>query len=136
MASIATTIATMVQQRDAAFVARIATDYNLNVEELTAKYLEVTVKKIKKATATVLTDAGPKCTATTAKKEQCKFSALGVAPGPGQQRCKATAVHLAAHHLFQHIGQPSLRINTIQDCRADQRGGDGPILTATLTACE
>jgi hypothetical protein len=48
-----------------------------------------------------------------------KFSALGVAPGPWQQRCKTTAIHLPAHHLFQHIGQPCLRINTIQDRCAD-----------------
>ncbi|MFM8616630.1 MAG: IS66 family transposase, partial [Alphaproteobacteria bacterium] len=38
------------------------------------------------------------------KVKSRKFSTLGIAPGPWQQRCKTAAFHLPAHHLFQHIG--------------------------------
>jgi hypothetical protein len=75
------------------FLERVAQDYNLNFEELSAKYLECSeaaVKVPRKYTkkpkdVTVVTEAPtpkePKakkqcCTAQTSKKDPCKFSAL------------------------------------------------------------
>lgn len=40
MDSFAQSVATLVQQRDTAFLERIAADYSLNLEELRAKYVE------------------------------------------------------------------------------------------------
>jgi len=95
----------LVRERDRAFLERIARDYNLNLEELNAKYLECSETAIKvprkytkkpKAVDMTVEAKEPKakepkepkakapkepkekqcCTAQTSKKEPCKFSAL------------------------------------------------------------
>jgi len=86
MASFADAVNALVAERDRQFVARIAADYNLDLAELMKKYTETVVKaprKYKKRDPTTVTVVSektkaekPKCTACTAKKEPCKFSAL------------------------------------------------------------
>ena len=76
----------LVAHRDTLFLTRIAEDYKLDLEELKGKYTEtcaVAFKVPKKRQAKVTKVAEPgaapaaaKCCATTAKKEQCKFSCL------------------------------------------------------------
>jgi hypothetical protein len=118
MASFADAVNALVAERDRQFVLRIATEYNLNVEELQKKYLEtaeVAIKvprKYKKrdpTSVTVVTEPKAakepkavkepkakaekqKCTACTSKKEPCKFSAL-----KGEVFCK--------RHLKQSVGE-------------------------------
>jgi hypothetical protein len=115
MASFADAVNALVAERDRQFVLRIATEYNLNVEELNKKYLEtaeVAIKvprKYKKrdpTSVTVVTEPKApkapkepkakaekqKCTACTSKKEPCKFSAL-----KGEVFCK--------RHLKQSVGE-------------------------------
>jgi hypothetical protein len=115
MASFADAVNALVCERDRQFVLRIATDYNLNVEELQKKYLETAemaikvprkYKKREATSVTVVTEAkeakAPKepkakaakqqCTACTSKKEPCKFSAL-----KGEVFCK--------RHLKQSVGE-------------------------------
>jgi hypothetical protein len=75
----------LARERDRVFLLRVSTDYNIAFEELEAKYLVEAESAIKvpkkkgprKAKVTVegQTEA-PKCTAMTAKKGQCSFSAL------------------------------------------------------------
>jgi len=104
----------LVRERDRVFIERVAKDYNLNFEELSAKYLEVSEAAIKvprkytkKAkvvtveTAEGETKPAPKpaaekqcCTAHTSKKEPCKFSAL-----KGEVFCK--------RHLRASLGEPA-----------------------------
>jgi hypothetical protein len=55
----------LVRERDRAFLERIAADYNLNFEELSAKYLETALKVPRKYTkkakeVTVVTEPKPK----------------------------------------------------------------------------
>lgn len=111
MASFADAVNALVCERDRQFVLRIATEYNLNVEELQKKYLETAevaikvprkYKKREATSVTVVTEPKPakepkakaekqKCTACTSKKEPCKFSAL-----KGEVFCK--------RHLKQSVG--------------------------------
>lgn len=102
----------MVRERDRAFLERIAADYNLDFEELSAKYLETALKVPRKYTkkakeVTVVTEPKPKtpkepkakaektcCTAQTSKKEPCKFAAL-----KGEVFC--------LRHLKQANGDPA-----------------------------
>lgn len=115
MASFADAVNALVCERDRQFVLRIATDYNLDVEELQKKYLETAeaaikvprkYKKREATSVTVVTEPkqpkAPKepkakavkqqCTACTSKKEPCKFSAL-----KGEVFCK--------RHLKQSAGE-------------------------------
>lgn len=85
----------LVAHRDTLFLARIAEDYKLDLEDLKAKYTEscsgafkVPKKRQAKVTKVAEPGAAPtttttKCCATTAKKEQCKFSCLS-----GEVFCK------------------------------------------------
>lgn len=83
----------LVAHRDTLFLARIAEDYKLNLDELKVKYTETCsgafkVPKKRQAKVTKVTEPGAaptatKCCATTAKKEQCKFSCLS-----GEVFCK------------------------------------------------
>ena len=75
----------LARERDRVFLMRVSTDYNIAFEELEAKYLVEAESAIKvpkkkgprKAKVTVEGQAeAPKCTAMTAKKGQCSFSAL------------------------------------------------------------
>jgi hypothetical protein len=90
----------MVRDRDSAFLERVAQDYNLDLKELQAKYLETaeTVVKVKRPykkrepkMVEITNENGEKvqvpvkkeaeegkdiCKALTSKKEPCKFSAL------------------------------------------------------------
>jgi hypothetical protein len=74
----------LVAHRDDMFLTRIAQDYNLNLEELKGKYHETCggafkVPKKREAKVKVVKEGEEptkKCCATTAKKEQCKFSCL------------------------------------------------------------
>ena len=119
MASVfANAVDALVAERDRLFVERICADYNLNFEELNAKYIETAAMAIKvprkykkrepkevtvtnesgevvKATKAPKATKEPKakaekqaCTACTSKKEPCKFSAI-----KGEVFCKR---HLAA----------------------------------------
>jgi len=92
----ANAIDALVAERDLQFVRRIAADYNLDFDELNAKYLETAAVAIKvpkkykqrepKVVNVVTEPTEPKapkapkekqcCTAHTSKKEPCKFSAL------------------------------------------------------------
>ena len=112
MASFADAVNALVCERDRQFVLRIATEYNLNVEELQKKYLETAemaikvprkYKKREATSVTVVTEAKApkepkakaekqKCTACTSKKDPCKFSAL-----KGEVFCK--------RHLKQSVGE-------------------------------
>ena len=107
----------LVAERDCQFLVRISTEYNLPFEELQAKYIETAstaikvprkYKKREPKSVTVVTEGGeaapkapkaPKakaekqcCTASTSKKEPCKFSAL-----KGEVFCK--------RHLKQSLSQ-------------------------------
>lgn len=88
----------LVRERDRVFLERVAKDYNLDFEELSAKYLEASESAIKvprkytkkpKDVTVVTEPKAPKapkepkvkaekqcCTAQTSKKEPCKFSCL------------------------------------------------------------
>jgi len=74
----------LVRERDRAFLQRVADDYKLSFEELSAKYLETSEAAIKvprkytKKPKSVEVETTDKkcCTAQTSKKEPCKFSAL------------------------------------------------------------
>ena len=113
----ANAIDALVAERDRQFVLRVAQDYNLNFDELNAKYLEtaamaikvprkytkrepksVTVIEVTDGTVPVKAPKEPKakqcCTACTSKKEPCKFSAL-----KGEVFCK--------RHLKQSLGEGS-----------------------------
>lgn len=113
MATFADAVNALVAERDRQFVERIASEYNLNFDELNKKYLEtaemaikVPRKYTKKAKSVTVVDGAapeaievapkapkvkPCCTALTSKKEACKFSAL-----KGEVFCK--------RHLKQSVG--------------------------------
>jgi hypothetical protein len=99
MANFTAAINALVAERDRQFVERIAKEYNLPLAELYAKYVEVAEVAIKpprkytkkpKAVSVASEEATEpkpakapkakaekqKCTASTSKKEPCKFSAL------------------------------------------------------------
>jgi hypothetical protein len=82
-----TSLQTLVAERDAAFISRVATELNLSLEELTVKYADVAAtafKLPKKRGARAEPKAGSQpCKGTTAKGVPCKFSAL-----PGGECCK------------------------------------------------
>lgn len=113
----ANAIDALVAERDRQFILRVAQDYSLNFEELSGKYLETAATAIKvprkyakrepKAVTVIEVTDGtvpvkvakvkePKvkqcCTASTSKKEPCKFSAL-----KGEVFCK--------RHLKQSLGE-------------------------------
>jgi hypothetical protein len=119
MATFADAVNALVAERDRQFVERICKEYNLDFAELNSKYLETAEMAIKvprkykkrEAKVTVTTDGEPKaakgpkgpkepkapkekqcCTASTSKKEPCKFSAL-----KGEVFCK--------RHLKQSLGE-------------------------------
>jgi hypothetical protein len=77
MATFLTDIEAIVSVRDAAFIARVASDLNLNLEELKLKYADVTACafKIPKKRIPREPKNGAQCKGTTAKGEPCKFSA-------------------------------------------------------------
>jgi hypothetical protein len=123
----------LARERDRVFIQRVAADYNLNYEELAAKYLTCaesaikvpkTYKKREPKSVTVVTDKPTKepkakaekqcCTAQTSKKEGCKFSAL-----KGEVFCK--------RHLKQAMGEeePSVK-------KASKKGPD-PVHTHVMT---
>jgi hypothetical protein len=82
-----TSLQTLVAERDAAFISRVATELNLSLEELTVKYADVAAtafKLPKKRGARAEPKAGSQpCKGMTAKGVPCKFSAL-----PGGECCK------------------------------------------------
>ena len=82
-----TSLQTLVAERDAAFISRVATELNLSIEELTVKYADVAAtafKLPKKRGPHTEPKAGSQpCKGTTAKGVPCKFSAL-----PGGECCK------------------------------------------------
>jgi len=77
MATFITDIEAIVAARDAAFIERVASDLNLNLEELKLKYADVTACafKIPKKRIPREPKNGAQCKGTTAKGEPCKFSA-------------------------------------------------------------
>lgn len=85
----ASTIDSLIRARENNFIERVAQDYNLDLEELRAKYTEPEIKvpkqvKKRKATVEVVDEEGQPiakkgkgaCQGITSKKEVCKFSAL------------------------------------------------------------
>lgn len=73
----------LARERDRVFLLRVSADYNIPLEELTAKYIveaesAIKVPKQKKPRVAKVTVEGgpPKCQALTAKKGPCSFSAL------------------------------------------------------------
>ena len=75
----------LARERDRVFLLKVSSDYNIPYDELEAKYLVEAESAIKvpkkkgprKAKVTVEgQNEAPKCTAMTAKKGQCSFSAL------------------------------------------------------------
>lgn len=82
-----TSLQTLVAERDAAFISRVATELNLSLDELTVKYADVAAtafKLPKKRGQRAEPKAGSQpCKGTTAKGVPCKFSAL-----PGGECCK------------------------------------------------
>jgi len=85
----ASTIDSLIRARENNFIERVAQDYNLDLEELRAKYTEPEIKvpkqiKKRKATVEVVDEEGQPiakkckgaCQGITSKKEMCKFSAL------------------------------------------------------------
>ena len=82
-----TSLQTLVAERDAAFISRVATELNLSLEELTVKYADVAAtafKLPKKRGQRAEPKVGSQpCKGTTAKGVPCKFSAL-----PGGECCK------------------------------------------------
>ena len=80
-------ISSLVAERDRVFLLRVAQDYNLPFDELSAKYLETAeaaikapprkyTKKPKSVDIVVAPVVKQCCTSQTSKKEPCKFSAL------------------------------------------------------------
>ena len=97
MANFTAAINALVCERDRVFIERVSTDYNLDLAELTKKYLETAEeaikvpRKYKKRDVKLVEVDGEKveapskketskekktCEAQTSKKEPCKFSAL------------------------------------------------------------
>jgi hypothetical protein len=121
MANFTAAINALVEERDRIFLIRVATDYNLPLEELQKKYMETAEQAIKvprkykkrdaKSVSVVSVADDPSeapkpakvpkakaekpcCTAQTSKKEPCKFGAL-----KGEVFCK--------RHLKQSLGESS-----------------------------
>jgi hypothetical protein len=146
MASVfANAIDALVAERDRAFIERICVDYNLNFDELSAKYLETAAeaikvpRKYKKREVKMVVVTGevvkppakepkapkePKakaekqeCTACTSKKEPCKFSAL-----KGEVFCKR---HLAASKASEPGAAPKV---------PKAKKADAPVHTHELTS--
>ena len=79
MASFQTSLQALIAERDAAFISRLASELNLSLEELTAKYAEVAAvafKLPKTKAASKPKEGSVQCKGTTAKGVPCKFSAL------------------------------------------------------------
>jgi len=138
MASFADAVNALVAERDRQFLVRIAAEYNLPFDELQAKYIETAstaikvprkYKKREAKSVTVVTEgaeAAPKapkapkqkaekqcCTASTSKKEPCKFSAL-----KGEVFCK--------RHLKQSMAQ--------DEPKATHKAAAQPVHNHPLTA--
>jgi hypothetical protein len=119
----------LVAHRDTLFLARIAEDYKLDLEELKVKYTETCsgafkVPKKRQAKVTKVAEAGAaptgaKCCATTAKKEQCKFSCLS-----GEVFCK--------RHLKQALGGADVDAAAKPVKKAAKKGAQ-PVHTHVLT---
>jgi hypothetical protein len=131
MANFTAAILALTEERDRQFLLRVATDYNLPIAELEAKYLETAEKAIKvprkyaKKVKSVETGEGPApdatevakasdpkaaktkqcCTAQTSKKEACKFSAL-----KGEVFCK--------RHLKQTLGEETPKEPKVKEPKA------------------
>jgi len=123
-------IGALVAERDRVFLLRVAQDYNLPFEELSAKYLETAEAAIKAPprkytkkpkSADIVVEAKQPvvkqcCTSQTSKKEPCKFSALkgevfckrhlkqaGVEPAPKAEKVpKVKKVEKKAEPIHTH----------------------------------
>jgi len=144
MASFADAINALVAERDRQFVERIAKEYNLNFEELIAKYLETAEMAIKvprkytKKAKSVEVGEGPApdakevtkapkvpkekpcCTAQTSKNEPCKFSAL-----KGEVFCK--------RHLKQSVEETAPKVPKEPKVPKAAKKAEQPVHTHPLT---
>ena len=148
MASFADAVNALVAERDRQFVQRIATEYNLNFDDLNKKYLEtaemaikVPRKYTKKATkepksvevgegaapdtthvakAPKVAKEKPCCTAQTSKKEPCKFSAL-----KGEVFCK--------RHLKQSLEETAPKVVKAPKAPKAVKKAEQPVHTHPLT---
>jgi hypothetical protein len=85
MATFSSAISALVAHRDTLFLQKIAEDYSLNFEELSAKFITVQVPRKKREIKVKVSADGKeiRCQGLTAKKEQCSFGPL-----PGKCFCK------------------------------------------------
>ena len=148
MASFADAVNALVAERDRQFVQRIATEYNLNFDELNKKYLETAemaikvprkyTKKAAKEPKSVEVGEGaapdakevtkaakapkekPCCTAQTSKKEPCKFSAL-----KGEVFCK--------RHLKQSLEETAPKVPKEPKAPKAAKKAEQPVHTHPLT---
>lgn len=148
MASFADAVNALVAERDRQFVQRIATEYNLNFDELNKKYLETAemaikvprkyTKKATKEPKSVEVGEGaapdakevtktpkvpkekPCCTAQTSKKEPCKFSAL-----KGEVFCK--------RHLKQSLEETAPKVPKEPKAPKAAKKAEQPVHTHLLT---
>jgi hypothetical protein len=153
MASFADAINALVAERDRQFVERIATEYSLDLAELTAKYLETAAAAIKiprkykkrepKEVKVTVVDGekpvkapkapkAPKektcCTAQTSKKEPCKFSAL-----KGEVFCLR---HLKASQTTENPEEPKPPKAKKPAKKAEQPVHNHPLSDAVADDCE
>lgn len=147
----ATAIDALVAERDRQFVLRISVDYNIDFEELNAKYLETaavaikvprkyTKREAKSVTVVEVTEgAGPVepaepvqkapkepkvkqcCTAQTSKKEPCKFTSL-----KGEVFCK--------RHLKQSLGETEPKEAKEPKAKKAPKKGPDPVHTHVMDA--
>ncbi len=147
MASFADAVNALVAERDRQFVQRIATEYNLDVDELNKKYLETAEMAIKvprkytkktKEVKSIEVGEGtapdakevakapkapkekPCCTAQTSKKDPCKFSAL-----KGEVFCK--------RHLKQSLEETSPKVAKEPKVTKVVKKAEQPVHTHPLT---
>ena len=148
MASFADAVNALVAERDRQFVQRIATEYNLNFDELNKKYLDTAemaikvprkyTKKAAKEPKSVEVGEGaapdttqvakapkapkekPCCTAQTSKKEPCKFSAL-----KGEVFCK--------RHLKQSLEETAPKVPKEPKAPKAAKKAEQPVHTHPLT---
>ena len=152
MANFTAAINALVEERDRIFLIRVATDYNLPLEELQKKYMETAEQAIKvprkykkrdpKSVSVVTVSDGPSeaeavpkpakvpkakaekpcCTAQTSKKEPCKFGAL-----KGEVFCK--------RHLKQSLGEGSGsdKESAPKPVKKAAKKADQPVHTHVLT---
>jgi len=104
MATFSSAISALVAHRDTLFLQKIAEDYSLNFEELSAKFITVQVPRKKREIKVKVSADGKeiRCQGLTAKKEQCSFGPL-----PGKCFCK--------RHEPKETETPKVSVNEVKE---------------------